>query len=481
LRIYAIMNNYLGFKYMVRIISLRCFILLVVFITGKVHLTYASRLEGFEPDYAGRTIEFVTWTDPVSKTEKQAFTLRIGPQGRIQVETGVTETLFCYADFDVYRAKLIVKPGETLRIKLPPLKEKSFEESKNPYFQPIELWVMVQSPNPEELNTLFARFDQRFFELNQKYFNQLYFRQQRSFIDSVKIPLEKEFGGVKSPLFQYNKALQYKSIEAGILRTGREKLLGSLKDMPEQAWSLPVFSELTDRLLNNALSLESKSTRGAAIRSMVARQDLSELMKWTASFTGAKAPLTELLVVKLLHDAFYSGDFPKNAILATLQLPEFRNHANRTIRETARSVVNKLQFLYPGTDAPVICLPGLKGDTICSKSATKPYQYILFADLEIPVGQEQVKYLTDINQRIGDKVDILLVLTPARHINNQEFITANNVPGRVVLDTPSRTTGRKFNIRSYPSAILINRQHKVVLSPAKTPLDGFEHQLAGVR
>ncbi len=461
--------------------TLRLGTFLVLLIIGTSHQVFGGRLEGFEPDYAGRSIDFVTWGDPVSKTEIHAFTLRIGPQGRIQVETGVTETLFCYADFDAYRTKIIVKPGETLKIKLPPLKGKSFEESKNPYFQPIELWIMVQSGHPEELNTLFARFDQRFFELNQKYFNQLYFRQQRNYIDSVRLPLEKEFSGVKSLLFQYNKELQYKSIEAGILRTGREKLAGSLKDMPEQAWNIPIFSELIDRLLNNALSLESKSTRGAAIRSMVARQDLAELLKWTASYTGAQSLLTELIALKLLHDAFYAGDFPKNAIINTLKLPGFSQHSNPTLRRTATLVIKKLQFLYPGTEAPAICLPDLSGDTICSTSVTKPYQYILFADLEIPVCQEQVKYLAEINQRIGDKVDILVVLTAASRVDNRDFIRTNQIPGRVVIDSDSRQTGKRFNIRSYPAAILVNREHKVVLSPAKTPLDGFEHQLAGVR
>jgi len=441
----------------------------------------ATRLEGFEPDYAGRTIEFFTSADPVSKNEKAAFSLRIGPQGRIQVETNITETLFCYAEFDSYRGKMVVSPGQTLKIKLPPIKLKTFEESKNPYFKPIEIWIINQSDVQNDLNNLFARFDQRFYQLNEKYFTQLYIRQQRNYLDSVRLPIAKEFTGIGSTEFKYHQQLQMKTIEAGIIRAGREKLMADLKDLPEKAWKLPAFTELVDRIFTNTLSLESKTTQGTRIRAMVAQRNLVEMKKWTESYTGTTAPLSDLLLIKMLHDAFYSGDFSKNAILQILHGTAFTGHANLYIRRAAASVSEKLQFLYTGTYAPEICLPDLNGNTICSSTSNKSYQYILFADLDIPVCREHVKYLAEITQRIGDRVEILLVLTPSVRMNNQDFIRTNNIPGRIVTDNEAKATGKLYKVRSYPTAFLVSREHKVVLAPAKTPLDGFELQLAGVK
>jgi hypothetical protein len=340
---------------------------------------------------------------------------------------------------------------------------------------------LAQSGSREELNTLFARFDQQFYQLSQKYFNQLYMRQQRNYLDSVRIPLEKEFSQVNAPLFQHHLQLQLKTIEAGIMRAGREKLMAGMTGLPAQAWKLPAFADLVDRLFTNTLSLESKSATGASLRTMVARRSLADLKKWTETYTGTSSPLSDMLTIKMLHDAFYSGEFSKINIIQLLQAENFTRHNHSEIRSSANSVVEKLQFLFPGTAAPVIGLPTLAGDTLYSTTSTKPYQYIIFADLEIPVGQEQVKYLTEINERIGSRVDILLVLTPSTRVNNKEFIKSNNIPGRVVIDTETNAIGRKYKVRSYPSAYLVNREHKVVLAPAKTPLDGFEHQLAGVR
>lgn len=436
-------------------------------------------IEGFEPDYAGRTLTFYSIADPVSKNEQFAFDLRIGPQGRIQVQTGITETLFCYTEFDAYLGKIILVPGSKFYIKLPPLKEKTFEESKNPYFKPIEIWIMNQSPAPDDLTSLFARYDQRFYQLSQKYFTQIYYRQQRNFIDSVKIPLNREFGGVQIPEFSFHQALQMKNMEAGMMRAGREKLIYGVRELPVGSWRLPSFAELIDRLFTNTFSLEAKTVQGGQLRTMVARNDIQGLKKWTESWTGVTGPLSDLLLIKFLHDAFYSGEFSKNAILQALKTQNFMQHPVAEVKAMAAAVSGKLQFLYTGTGAPEICLPSLAKDTICSTSSDRPFQYILFADLEIPVCREQVKYLKTIHEKIGSEMDILLILTPATRISNQDFIISEKIPGKVVVDTNDRTTGKKYKIRSYPSAILLNRDHKVVLSPAKTPLDGFEYQFPG--
>lgn len=108
-------------------------------------------------------------------------------------------------------------------------------------------------------------------------------------------------------------------------------------------------------------------------------------------------------------------------------------------------------------------------------------QYILFADLEIPVCQEQVKYLNTLNDKIGNSADILLILKPSERINQTDFIKRHNIPGKIVLDTHDATYGRLFKVRAYPSAFLIDQNHLVILAPAKNPLDGFEFQFESIK
>ena len=456
-------------------------LLIFAFSMAKVALGNSVRIEGHEPDYAGFNIVFQNYTDPVSKNTDTTFILKIGPQGRILTETNLQKPIFCFADFDIYRLKLIIVPGDSLRIKLPPRKPKSFEESKNPFFKPIELWLYSQSENTSHLNSLIGKYDQKFYSLNDRYFNQLYYGRQAAYLDSVRLPLEKEFGNEKDKVFIAHKQLMLKSIESGIIREGREKLMSEFESLNPSLWFLPSFSELLERLFYQTMTTESNRPQGNLLKSWVAGKKINELRDWTVKFTGIQGQLADLILLKMMHDAFYSGQFQQKAILDMFRNELFTNHKTEEIKRSAKEITKKLEFLLPGTKAPEICLPLISSGTYCSNGSEKPMQYILFADLEIPVCQEQVKYLKTLYEKIGTRADIFLVLKPSLRINQLEFITKHGIPGKVVIDTPNTTFGNKYKVRAYPTAFLIDSNHKVIYAPAKNPLDGFEFQLENIK
>lgn len=456
-------------------------LLIFAFALAKVALGNSVRIEGHEPDYAGFNIVFQNYTDPVSKNTDTTFILKIGPQGRILTETNLQEPIFCFADFDIYRLKLIIVPGDSLRIKLPPRKPKSFEESKNPFFKPIELWLYSHSENTSHLNSLIGKYDQKFYSLNDRYFNQLYYGRQAAYLDSVRLPLGKEFGNENDKIFNAHKQLMIKSIESGIKREGREKLMREFESLNPSVWFLPSFSELLDRLFHQTLTTESNRPQGKLLKSLVADRKINELRNWTVEFTGIQGQLADLILLKLMHDAFYSGQFQQKAILEMFRNERFTNHKSEEIKRSAKEITKKLEFLLPGTQAPEICLPLISDGTYCSKESEKPMQYILFADLEIPVCQEQVKYLKTLYGKIGTHADILLVLKPSARIDQLEFIKEHGIPGKVVIDTPNSTFGSKYKVRAYPTAFLIDNKHHVEYAPAKNPLDGFEFQFESLK
>ncbi len=458
-------------------------IAILIYASALVTVAFANtiRIEGHDPGYAGESIVFQNYTDPISKNTDTTFTLKIGPQGRILTETNLQEPIFCFADFDIYRLKLLMVPGDTLRIKLPPRKPKSFEESKNPFFKPIELWLFTQSGNTSHLNSLFGKFDQKFHSLDDQYFNQLYYGRQVAYLDSVRIHLEKEFGIEKNKAFIAHKQLMLKSIESGIKREGREKLLTEFESLNPSVWFLPSFSNLLDRLFYQTLTTESNRPQGKLLKSWVAGKKINELRNWTVQFTGVSGPLADLILLKLMHDAFYSGQFHQKAILDMLRNELFTLHKSKEIIQTAEEITQKLEFLLPGTQAPEICLPLLSNGKYCSTGSEKPMQYILFVDLEIPVCQEQVKYLTTLYEKIGSHADILLILKPSDRINQLEFIKKHNIPGKVVVDSPDTTFGRIYKVRAYPTAFLVDRNHLVIHAPARNPLDGFEFQFENIK
>jgi hypothetical protein len=457
-------------------IEQRIILLLLILFSGQVE---AIRIEGSQPGWAGHTLEFVTWTDPVSKNEKPVFSLKIDQKGTFSTEVKISEITYCYSDFGVFSGKLLLVPDQDIKITLPPFREMSFEERKNPYFEPVGIWLITDDENA--LTNLVSRFDTRFNLLTEKYFDQLFYKNLKNYLDTVRILLDKQFSLVRNPDFDTHRMLRLKSLEADISRSGREKIAGKLLLNGSYNLNQPAFIDFLDRLFVTTLSVESKTPSGKNLKQWVAQKNLSALNKWTENFTATSGPFSDIILLKMLHDAFYSGEFSKSAILQILQSTYYVQHPMPQIRKASQEITAKLTFLFTGTSAPEICLSDLNGKAYCSRSTTAPYLYILFADLEIPVCREQVKYLKTMSEKTGSGLQILLVLLPSSRVNIADFIAMNQIPGVTVIDSGNTTFGKKYKVRSYPSAFLLNTSHKVILAPAKTPLDGFEYQFVGYK
>jgi len=452
-------------------------IVLFIFLILGTLPGWAVKITGTEPSCAGLTIEFHTLTDPVSKSEKVVFILQPDAKGNFTVEVHVPEISWCFSDFGIYRIMLIVDPGKDIRIKLPTFRAKSFEESKNPYFEPVVMWVKTENASMNDLTNLTAEFDKRYFQLTNHYFDQLYYRQQKDFSDTIKRILGKEFANYNHSWFNMHKQVRFKELEAGTMRRGREKTAGSLNTIPPSFWKQPSFSDFLNNLFVNTLSIESKALAGSKIRQWISGENIAELLKWVQNYTGSTPPLSDLVLLKMLHDAYYSGEFQGTKILRLVRSDYFASNREPEIRTTAQKVNAKLSFLQPGTPAPEICLSDLSGKQVCSTDNTKPFQYLLFVDLEIPVCREHVKYLKTMAEKTGPGLLILLIVSDSKKAEVKEFISVNRIPGIVTTDTWNEAA-KKYAIRSYPSAFLLDKEHKVVLAPARTPLDGFEFQFS---
>ncbi len=84
-------------------------------------------------------------------------------------------------------------------------------------------------------------------------------------------------------------------------------------------------------------------------------------------------------------------------------------------------------------------------------------------------------------EKTGQEVQILVVVSPTEKVNVTEFMSRHQVPGLVVFDNPGNSVGRLYKVRSYPSAFLLDKSHRVILAPARTPLDGFEFQFEDMK
>jgi len=425
------------------------------------------------PKYAGKKLEFYSYSDPVSSATKIVFSLEPDKSGKCSktIETQTTDFVFC--DFDVYRGMLFIEPNQTIKIQLPPVREKSFADQKNPYFEPVSFWFATE--NKQQLNNLVSNFTNRLNQLTDKYFDQLYFRQSKQIYDSVVYFVDKEFGNVKSESFQFHKKLSLKIIEVDAFRLKPEDYSALFSDIKQQFWMHPAFIDLFNKTFTGQLSFDVKSVKGDEIRKAVNQGSISFLLDYTKTKYKIANEIAELALLKMLHDAFYSGDFSKNAIQQMVKSTKFTGHQNKIIRDAAINISEKITFLQQGNATPVICLKNLEGQKTCTNQNKNKYKYLIFADTEMAVCREHLKYLSTIQQKFQKYLEIFILLRKTDLTKMKKFLAENNISGIQLIDENNEFIDL-YKVKSFPQCYLLDENHKVQYTDVKAPLDGFEQQ-----
>jgi hypothetical protein len=181
----------------------------------------------------------------------------------------------------------------------------------------------------------------------------------------------------------------------------------------------------------------------------------------------------------MLHDAFYSGDFSNSSIQQMIKSTRFTGHQNKIIRETSINISEKIMHLQTGSAAPAICLNSLEGKKSCTNQIAGKYKYIIFADAEMAVSREHLKYLLVIEQKYAKNLEIFIVLRKTDATQMRKFFTENEIPGIKLIDENSEFINQ-YKVKSFPQCYLLDQNHKVKITSVKAPLDGFEQQFGAL-
>nr|WP_319572133.1 redoxin domain-containing protein [uncultured Draconibacterium sp.] len=452
--------------------SIRFLIILITALSFSLNGS-ATSIRCTNPEYANEQLTFYTYADPISNNNKVDFTIDFNSEGTGETSIQISEPLFTFSEFGIYRGLLLLEPGKNIDLKLPPLKKKSFADQKNPYFQPIAFWIYTN--NGEMLNDKISRFEQKLNELTDKDFNALYFQQSEAAFNRLKSGIDEAFPEKGSESFELHKKLRLQLMEADIFRMSPQDYSAIFQSISPKFWEHQSFKTLFDKTFDKQLSFSAKAIGGAKVSAAVASENINALLDFIAKKYKLSGTMADLVLLKMLHDGFYSKEFPVKAIKNMIASKHFTSNPETKIREAANNIVTKISFMEKGSEAPAICLSDLNGKKICTNDSQEKFKYIVFADVETVVCQEHLKYLNRLNELFNKNLDIFVVLRNTERTGIDSFFNENKVTATVLIDSENKAIA-EYKIRSFPQCFLLNEKHQVVFDDAKAPLNGFEQQ-----
>jgi len=450
-------------------ILLPVFILLCLFLSEK---TFAAQVKitGKAPEYAQNSIDLNTFHDFISEEKIKLGTIRFNAEGAFSLNVELEETCLCFADFDGYHGMIYLEPGKSYQIVFPPKRTLTVSQKRNPFVKPEPIWFGILNPAKDELNYQIQLFEQEYTILENQYFDQIFVKQTKSLVDTIKLKLDHKFPKTKSVFFESHKLFRKADLEFALHQGKPASFMETYFSSVKPIYNLAAYSTLFNQVFLNYFSMLTNTLHSAKITSLVNSSSLQQLDEYFQKQLHFNKELSHLVLLKSMNDAYYNKQFTKASILLILDQVKKADWSPYE-QKTAQLIHTKLNYLVSGTDPTPLILKDLSGNKVIFSDFRNSYIYLHFTD----------------PKNITCKQHLDELKTIAAHYNKEKLVIINVIPDRSsfkndrgwagIFTTTESNLEETYKVKTFPNSFLIGKDGKLLLSPAPNPIDGLDRQL----
>lgn len=449
---------------------------LTLFLIFSLQFSYAQTvtLKGNEPDYKGDKITFYTQTDLISQQEKELGSTTVKEDGSFECSFPLDQTRKIYSDLGVYKAYLYVEPGKKYVISLPPKQEKDRAQKLNPYFESFPVHIGIKNKEEKKLNAHIYRF----FEQYNHFFNQNAENLDNSSSkkDSILNQLNDTID-FEHPFFQVLTEYKTKGVKLK-LRGNSFPLKKQLFNDSSIFYHNPSYVETFNTTFqdyfkdfgsNYSFAVQNEIREGKNIHRIdsIIRQD---------SLLKNNPQLRELVILKGLHDIFYSDNLPKKDVIATIDsLKKWTE--NQKHKKIASNIKNKVTKLLEGYDAPEFSLYDTDSNKVSLSDLKGDYIYLGFCHNLNYSCRKHYKILKNFHKKHKHHFKIIIISTADSFEEMKNFTEKKEYEWTFLHYGNKPKLLKKYNIKTMPTYYFINSKGKLNLSPAPGPDEDVQKKI----
>ena len=444
-------------------------------------------LEGENPEYSGEGFPIYTISNPFTGATQTLDTLHFDDQGRFRVSFEADPYSWISMDMGALRTILLVIPGNLYRIYVPPRREMTETDKRNPYFEPIRVHLRVKEQRslpdsnlikpPSDLNTKIFRFDTLVFARNTELMEAR--RKNKGYqTDSLLNKLERRYRHDTSGYFQ-----RYRHYRYGLLQINSgDKKLKYLHDQylqsPVPAIANPAYMELFNKMYDKFLFFFARTPAGNDLVRVINREHNLEALRNNLRNHPAipSDTIADLVILKEVKEHFYEDYFYKEALLIILDSLQAKPSVP-SYAKLAREVHEKLTNLMIGTPPPGFNLTDRDGNGLSLSDFRGKYIYLNFCTPDNYTCMMEYPYLESMHRKHKEYLEIVTIMITESHEKMVQFMKRNNYHWKTLYFGNDFNLLESYNVRAYPTSYLVGPDGKLIQSPATLPSEGFEEQL----
>lgn len=185
--------------------------------------------------------------------------------------------------------------------------------------------------------------------------------------------------------------------------------------------------------------------------------------------------LRELVMLKMLKDAFYTGEYPETNIIAVLDSVSTNGlfEANRPI---AKRLMERLTDLVPGGKAPHFLIDVLGKNKTLNDYKGK-HLYIHFVDVDVEKSLIDFPILNKLYTKYNSGLEFLtIVVNHDGDLDPAQFIKEHSISWDCAFVNSENVMLDRYKATSYPYFVLLDARGYVVSAPALAPRPNGEYE-----
>jgi len=457
-------------------------VLTFLLLTGTLNSQVSTvTVSGSDPEYAGKDLEFFLYSERTFNSVEIVANTKVDKNGAFSVSFPLEKTQCLYCNTPLYRAFVFVEPGKTYNVKLPPYPSSSIESKKYPFYIPPQ-WHMVPMEEHKnevgELNLAIYTFDQQFEPFLDKqilrYYNP---KQSRMMLDSF-ILANQEISVLGDNEYFEGYTL-YKMAILGFLvnQFSHSDLYDDyLKNKPVQE-NNPSWWEFFKLYYDRYLSSLTKKEEFSDAYSLIGKGSfyaLNQLLKNDPALYDDK--IREWVILKEIHNSYYENSLPLSTV-NNLCDSLSENSSSDVSKILAAHIKRDISLLLQGSLPPSAQVLNSAGDTLDISSLKGKYSYLGFCSLNSRECLQEFEYLKYFFHKHGKYIDILVILPESEKEAIASFTEENSIPWVFWYALDNSRVLKDYKVMAYPVFYLLDREGRLIMSPASMPSAGFEQHL----
>jgi len=450
-------------------------------------LGQSASLHALAPDYAGQSIHTSISSNPFINIAEYSNTKVCNEKGEIEQLIPLKSPSVVQFETGVYQLYLYMEPGFHYEVEFPEYIERKWEEQISPFYQPLTMPLVVHSrtslstqeriDGSMDVNHIITRFDSLFIIANSEVITH---RKSGQLVntDSIIQVLETEFHSDTSQFFSDYRRFRYGALKLNEGRTRLTQLSQDYLGPTVMEWH-PGFVELFRALFKDFIFYYANSgEEGQKFRNLVNRnQDFRQARQLILDHPAVWSDtLAEMILLQEFSELFYRGEYHKEAILIMLDsmahdpvTPQFGVYSAQ--------LMQKLSSLVTGHTPPAISLEDLNGRSWSLNDFEGKYTYLFFGTTDHYGCMMEYPFLQSFIEKHAEYLNVITVMTSEDRNKLDDFMHRNGYTWTVLHYEGQPGVLDDYMVRAYPVAYLIDRNGKLLLSPATLPSEGFEQQL----